>query len=55
MPDDRTPLIKLMVQIFVSGAVLLVSLYVILSNSYPDSYAKWAFGMVGLVLGYWLR
>lgn len=39
----------------VSLIVLAASLFVILSGSYGESYAKWAFGSVGLILGYWLR
>jgi uncharacterized membrane protein len=39
----------------VSAVVLITSLYVILSGRYPDATTKWAFGMVGLVVGYWLR
>lgn len=47
--------IKLYVKIVVSAAVLAASLYVILSQKFPDDYNKWAFGMTGLVVGYWLR
>ena len=42
-------------QIGVSGVVLVAGLYVVLSGSYPDDYVKWAFGVIGVVLGYWLR
>ena len=35
--------------------VLLMAGIVILSNSYPDSHLKWAFGIVGVILGYWLK
>jgi hypothetical protein len=35
--------------------VLGVALFVIVSNLYPSDYNKWAFGVVGVVLGYWLR
>jgi hypothetical protein len=46
--------------LFISRAVVSVvmltsGLYVILSGRYPDATQKWAFGMVGLVAGYWLR
>lgn len=43
------------VRIGVSMIVLGVALFVILSQSFPSDYNKWAFGMVGLVVGYWLR
>ena len=39
----------------VSLILLFASLTIILSNSYPDSHSKWAFGIVGLIAGYWLR
>ena len=39
----------------ISLIALVAGLTVILSGSYPDATAKWAFGVVGLVLGYWLR
>ncbi len=55
MSDEWTRAVKLFVRIGVTFTVLIVSFYIILSNAYPDSHAKWAFGMVGLVLGYWLR
>jgi uncharacterized membrane protein YfcA len=38
-----------------SGVVLLIAGIIILSNAYPDSHLKWAFGIVGIVLGYWLK
>ena len=45
----------LIVRIVISAAALFAALFVILSNKYPDADVKWAFGMVGLVIGYWLR
>ena len=46
---------KLATQIAISLIVLFAALYIILSNRYDDSNTKWAFGMVGLVVGYWLK
>ena len=43
------------VRIAVSLAVLGAALFVILSQRYPEDYAKWAFGVIGVVIGYWLR
>ena len=42
-------------RVSVSAILLGSSLFVILSNSYPDATMKWAFGIAGLVIGYWLR
>ena len=52
MKDSR---IKLYVIVAISGLMLAASLFIILSNAYPESHSKWAFGMVGLIIGYWLR
>lgn len=45
----------LVVRLVVSALFGGASLYVILSNHYPDATSKWAIGIVGLVVGYWLR
>ena len=49
---DRT---KLLVQIGVTMVVLVAALWIILGGGYPDDFGKWAVGMVGIVVGYWLR
>ena len=46
---------KLVVSIVVTFLLLAASLFVILTNAYPETHSKWAFGMAGLILGYWLR
>ena len=43
------------VRALASVVILGVCFFVILTNSYPDATMKWAFGLVGLVVGYWLR
>ena len=50
--DNR---IKLYVKITISAIILVASLYVALSQKFPDEYNEWAFGMIGLIVGYWLR
>jgi len=45
----------ILTRISVSLIVLVMAAMVILSNAYPDSHLKWAFGVVGVILGYWLR
>jgi hypothetical protein len=47
--------INLLIRAGISIAVLACGLYVILSDEYPDSTAKWAYGAIGVVIGYWLR
>ena len=47
--------IMLFIRIGVSVSVLAAALFVILSQRFTEDYSKWAFGMVGLVVGYWLR
>lgn len=42
-------------QALVTVTALVSSLWIILSGSYPDAHLKWAFGVVGVVIGYWLR
>ena len=39
----------------VTVTALGASFWIILSGGYPDAHLKWAFGMVGVVIGYWLR
>ena len=42
------------IQILVSLLVLAAGLYIILSEHYVEE-KKWGYGMVGSVMGYWLR
>lgn len=41
-------------QVVVSLVVLAVGFYIILSNMYDSETQKWAFGVVGIVVGFWL-
>ncbi len=36
-------------------AVLGVSLYIVVSSRYEAESERWAFGTVGVLLGYWLK
>ena len=39
-----------------SNAIVLgTALFVILSGRYDEACSKWAFGVVGLILGFWLK
>lgn len=39
----------------VSGAVLVVCFFVVLFRRDDRKAREWAFGAIGLILGYWLR
>lgn len=41
--------------IIVSLIALLSALYVILSRKYPPKVEQWAYGTIGMILGFWLR
>ena len=43
------------VQIGGSVILLVASLYIILSKRYPASDRHWAYGIVGTLLGFWLK
>jgi hypothetical protein len=45
---------KLLIQFIFSLIILIVSFYMVLSKQYSDETNKWAFGMIGLIIGYWL-
>lgn len=47
--------VVLLIRIGLSVVVLGASLLVILSQKFSEDVSKWAFGMVGLIVGYWLR
>jgi hypothetical protein len=44
-----------LVRVVVSAIFLGAAFFVILRNTYPDATSKWAIGVAGLVIGYWLR
>lgn len=45
---------RMVMQIVVTGVVLLAGLYIVLSADYSGDTERWAFGVIGAVLGYWL-
>lgn len=51
-PEERWTFI---VRVVVSLVILAASLFVILQGNYSDATVKWAYGMAGLIVGYWLR
>jgi uncharacterized membrane protein len=42
-------------RIFVTLVVLFAALFIILIGRYDSDTQKWAYGIVGLVIGYWLK
>lgn len=42
-------------QILVSLAILGCALYIVLSHSYTEQEKHWAYGVIGAILGYWLK
>ena len=42
-------------QILISVGLLTAALYVILSGKYEPDVQKWAFGIIGTIVGYWLK
>ena len=47
--------IKSVMMLLVSKIALGSCLYVILSGQYDEGSQKWAFGIVGSIMGFWLR
>lgn len=54
MQEDVTD-VKLYVQLTISAVLGAASLWVILSKKYADDTLKWAFGAVGIIVGFWLK
>ena len=54
VPDMRRISTEGVMRVLITIVVLAAALYVILSRSYSGESEKWAFGVVGLVLGFWL-
>jgi len=55
MPKAKLAGIKTIMQVIISLSVLGGALYIILSQQFPGDYAKWAFGVIGVIIGYWLK
>ncbi|WP_421724128.1 hypothetical protein [Bauldia sp.] len=54
-PERKPPVAYQAMTIVVSVVVLGAALYVILSAAYAEDTAKWAYGAVGTVVGFWLK
>ncbi len=55
MRDPWQKRIRVAATLVVTVTMTAAALYVIVKGGYPDATSKWAFGTVGMVLGYWLR
>jgi hypothetical protein len=53
--DAEMAKMKLWMQIIVSGVMLVAALFVLMSGKYDEALVKWSIGIIGLVVGYWLR
>lgn len=42
------------IQVAITMMVLVASLYIVLADRYPTDTEKWAFGTIGLLIGYWM-
>jgi hypothetical protein len=54
-PSMHAPLRRLLMQAVVSLAVLGASLFIILTHGFSPDSKRWAYGTVGMVVGYWLK
>jgi hypothetical protein len=51
--DPKT--IRTWVQVIISAILLIVSILIIVFESSDSVKLKWAFGIVGIIIGYWLK
>jgi hypothetical protein len=47
--------VRTIMMVVVSVLVLGSSLFIILSKQYDSESQKWAFGVVGMIVGFWLK
>ncbi|GEM_PF-5292932 len=55
MPFTTEQRCLFVVRVVISLAVLGCALFIVVSGSYSETRVEWAAGLVGLVIGYWLR
>ena len=54
-PEITLKLVRGLTPVAISLIILIVALFVILSDSYDSGNNKWAYGAVGSIFGYWTR
>lgn len=42
-------------QLIISSVLLVASLYLVITEPENSAKLKWAFGMIGIIVGYWLK
>lgn len=47
--------VRVLMQVVVTMMLLSASIYLILSASYNADEKKWAYGVVGIAVGFWLQ
>jgi uncharacterized membrane protein len=53
--EDRRKLIVLITQVAISSIIVAVGVIFLLFSDHDDSRTKWAIGVIGIILGYWLK
>jgi len=53
-PPSPNPLVRLVMMIALTVALVGSALYIILSKGYDTESEKWAFGIIGMFAGFWL-
>jgi len=54
MKLDRRDL-PILFRMAISLIILAVCIFMLFAAWLPSDYKKWAFGMIGVVVGYWLK
>jgi hypothetical protein len=54
MQLDRRDL-PVLFRMIVSLVILILCVCMLFDRNLPSDYTKWAFGMIGIVVGYWLK
>lgn len=47
--------LKIQVQVGITAVLLVFCIYVIATEPSDSDKLKWAFGVVGIIIGYWLK
>jgi hypothetical protein len=47
--------IRTWAQVVISAILLIFSIYIIIIEPADSSKLKWAFGIIGIIIGYWLK